>query len=117
MVPRTSLGWSAVWAGNLASCPIIAFTSTLLLAGVADALGQAPTRAELAALCKERMPCSLVAAKPAGPDAHGRALTVIELNLGKKNPDNTSGNELFDCAPYRREFWLRVAGVRSRGGS
>ncbi len=71
----------------------------------------AQTRPDIADLCKHGNPCSLVGTTPAGQDAQGRALTVIELNLGKKNPENTSGDERFDCRPYAREFWLRTAGV------
>jgi len=41
----------------------------------------------------------------------GRAITVIELNLGKKNPDNDGGDERFNCRPYAREFWVRTAGA------
>jgi hypothetical protein len=67
--------------------------------------------ADIADLCKQRTPCSLVAATPAGTDAQGRALTVVELNLGTKNPDNAGGDERFDCRPYLRELWLRVAGA------
>jgi hypothetical protein len=78
----------------------------IALPSAADAQG-----ADIAELCKRRSPCAVVEAKPAGRDTQGRALTVIELNLGKKNPENTSGDERFDCRPFRREFWLRVEGV------
>jgi hypothetical protein len=78
-------------------------------AGWDSAWGQAPT--DIAALCGSRSPCALVKATPAGADAQGRALTVVELDLGKKNPENTSGDRRFDCNPYRREFWLRTEGV------
>lgn len=81
----------------------------LLLLGAASAAAQA--RADIAAMCKERKPCSLVKATPAGKDAQGRALTVVEISLGPKNPDNGSSDERFNCRPYAREFWLRTAGV------
>ncbi len=80
----------------------------LLLAGVGTAAAQAP---DLAAMCKDRKPCTLVKITPAGADAQGRALSVVELNLGKKNPENDGGDERFNCRPYMREFWVRVAGV------
>ncbi len=88
-------------------CPL-GLASLAVIASVGTALAQAP---DIAAMCKDRKPCALVKASPAGADAQGRALTVIELNLGKKNPDNASGDERFDCNPYRREFWLRIAGI------
>ena len=59
----------------------------------------------VADLCTGRAPCSLVETKSAGKDAQGRALTVVEINLGEQNDDG------FKCRPYRREFWLRVDGV------
>lgn len=65
--------------------------------------------ADIGALCRQRQPCTLVTATPAGMDAQGRALTVIELNLGRKQ-DETRPHRA-ECEPYRREFWLRVAGV------
>ncbi len=65
----------------------------------------------IADVCKERKPCTLVKATPAGKDAQGHALTVVELNLGKKNPDNDSADERFNCRPYAREIWLRAAGA------
>lgn len=71
----------------------------------------AQTPPDIAALCADRKPCTLVKATPAGKDAQGRALAVVELNLGKKNPDNDSGDERFSCRPYAREFWVRIAGV------
>jgi hypothetical protein len=61
-------------------------------------------------MCKDREPCALVKATPAGQDARGRALTVIEINLGPKNPDNDGNDERFNCRPYGREFWVRTAG-------
>jgi len=81
----------------------------ILLAVPGTAASQAG--ADIAALCGARKPCELVAAKPAGKDAQGRALTVIELALDKKNPENSSGDDRFDCRPYRREFWVRIEGV------
>jgi len=81
----------------------------LLSLGATSAAAQAPT--DIAAMCKGRTPCSLVESTPAGNDAQGRALTVVELNLGPKNPDNDRDNERFNCRPYGREFWLQTAGV------
>jgi hypothetical protein len=85
---------------------LLAAAALFASAGVVSA--QAPG---LAAMCKDRKPCTLVKTTPAGADAQGRAIAVIELNLGKKNPENDGGNERFDCRPFMREFWVRVAGV------
>lgn len=77
-----------------------------IAAGIAvPAAGQTPPG--IAALCGDRKPCSLVSTKPAGKDSEGRALSVVELNLGVKSADNDGGK----CRPYLREFWVRVAGV------
>lgn len=60
---------------------------------------------DIALYCKDRKPCAIAETKPAGTDAQGRALTVVELNLGEDN-DGT-----FNCKPFRREFWIRTEGV------
>ncbi len=70
----------------------------------------AQTAADVAALCAKREPCRLVKHHPAGTDAGGNALTVTELNLGRKNPEDKSGNENFNCRPHRQEFWLTAPG-------
>lgn len=57
---------------------------------------------------QESQACSLAKTTPAGTDTQGRALSVVELNLGKKNPEEGGR----DCHPYAREFWLRVAGMK-----
>jgi hypothetical protein len=88
---------------------ILGFAVLLMAAGIGTAAAQA--RTDIAAMCKDRKPCTLVKATPAGTDAQGRALTVVELNLGTKNPDNDGGDERFNCRPYAQEYWLRVAGV------
>lgn len=82
------------------------FAALLILAFTASAAAQA--RTDIAGMCGARKPCTLVKATPAGKDAQGRALTVVELNLGPKNPDS---DEPATCRPYAREFWLRTAGV------
>jgi hypothetical protein len=86
---------------------------TMRMATVAVALvtlaGAAQAQTDIADLCKRRTPCGLVAATPAGKDAQGRVLTVIELNLGQKQDENRPHRS--ECDPYRREFWLRVDGV------
>jgi hypothetical protein len=84
--------------------------AALLLAASGNAHAQTIAPAELAALCNQRNPCSLAEAKSAGSDAAGRALTVIELSLGEANPDNPN----FRCRPYRREIWLKAAGLPPR---
>jgi hypothetical protein len=76
---------------------------SLALAAVTAAQAQSH-----AALCANRAPCKVASAKPAGADARGRALTVVELDLGTKNPDNE--HEAAQCRPFRREIWLAVAG-------
>src|SRR5688572_11509269 len=85
---------------------LLAAAAAFASAGTASA--QAPG---LAAMCKDRKPCTLVKTTPAGTDAQGRAISVIELNLGKKNPENDGGDERFNCRPFQREFWVRVAGM------
>jgi len=77
--------------------------AALVISAAAPALAQ--TGGDLAMLCNTRSPCAVVETKPAGKDAEGRALTVIELNVGADN------GEGFKCRPYRREFWVRVEGV------
>jgi hypothetical protein len=88
---------------------MLGFATLLLIASTGVAAGQA--RTDISEMCKGRKPCALVKATPAGADAQGRALTVVELNLGKKNPDSDSDDERFQCRPYGREFWVRIAGV------
>jgi hypothetical protein len=88
---------------------MLGFATLLLIASTGVAAGQA--RTDISEICKGRKPCALVKATPAGADAQGRALTVVELNLGKKNPDSDSDDERFQCRPYGREFWVRIAGV------
>jgi len=75
----------------------------LLLTGLpAAAFAQS---GDAALYCRDRKPCSIAEAKPAGKDAEGRALTVVELNLGEDN------DGAFKCKPFRREFWVRTEGV------
>jgi len=97
--------------GRVGAPPLLGLGLAALLLIASSGAAAAQTRADIAAMCKDRKPCSLVKATPAGNDAQGRALTVVELNLGKKNPDNDTGDERFDCRPYAREFWVRVAGA------
>lgn len=80
----------------------IAVAAGLIAAATVPAAAQVDA-ARVAELCAKRTPCALVAASAAGKDAQGRALTIVELNLGKKHPEE--GNS-FECRPYRREFWL-----------
>jgi hypothetical protein len=86
-----------------------AFLAALLLSSAADVAAQ---DADIAAACESRKPCALARRHVAGSDDGGRALAVIELNLGTKNPDNASGDARFDCKPYRREFWLVGRGIK-----
>jgi hypothetical protein len=87
---------------------LVLLAAAAVSAGAGTALAQVR---DLAAMCKDRKPCTLVKTTPAGADAQGRAISVIELNLGKKNPENDGGHERFDCRPYKREFWVRIAGM------
>jgi hypothetical protein len=97
--------------GRVGDPPLRILGAASLLIFTSAAVASAQGRTDIATLCKDRKPCTLVKPTPAGKDAQGRALTVIELNLGPKNPDNDGGNERFNCRPYGREFWVRTAGV------
>ncbi|MCW5771597.1 MAG: hypothetical protein KIT16_08185 [Rhodospirillaceae bacterium] len=77
------------------------FATMALFAG-----SSAAQTADIADLCKQQRPCTLVKTTPAGTDAQGRKLTIVELNLGEKSADDPE----LKCRPYRREFWLRVEG-------
>jgi hypothetical protein len=96
-------------SGGNTGLRVLCLATLLALASFGTAPAQ--TRTDVAALCKDRKPCTLVKATPAGKDAQGRALTVVELNLGPKNPENDGGDERFNCRPYAREFWVRTAGI------
>lgn len=96
--------------GRVGDPPLRAIRLALVIIASAGS-ASAQTRPDIAAMCGDRKPCTLVKATPAGKDAQGRALAVVELNLGKKNPDNDGGDERFNCRPYAREFWVRIAGV------
>lgn len=85
-----------------------AATAFAILTTAAAGTGRAETRSDIPVLCNGRAPCAIVKSTPAGKDAEGRALTVVEINLGPKNPD---GGEPATCRPYAREFWLRTEGV------
>jgi hypothetical protein len=88
----------AIW---LATGPALAETSKV-------------PRALIARLCAARKPCKLVSVEAAGRIRGGRAITVIELSLGKRHPDKAVRNPRFGCKPYRREFWLISPGVPLR---
>lgn len=99
-------------AGGRVGDPPLRILGAAVLFTVANAaVAAAQARTDVAPMCKDRKPCSLVAATPAGKDAQGRALIVVELNLGPKNPDNDASDERFNCRPYAREFWLWTAGA------
>ncbi len=108
MIRRLSRGGAVRRVGD-PPLRILCLALLPIVAGIDPAAAQA--RTDIATMCKDRKPCALVNATPAGKDAQGRALTVVELNLGPKNPDNDGGDERFNCRPYAREFWLRIAGV------
>lgn len=95
-------------AGGDGSLPLLQFGMAVLLCLGGTVAAAAQDRTDIAAMCGARKPCTLVQATPAGNDAQGRALTVVEIDLGSKNPD---GDGPTACRPYAREFWLRTAGV------
>ena len=63
-----------------------------------------------AQLCRGRVPCKVAKVYPAGKTRNGQPIRVIELNIGRKNPDGGPG-----CRPFRREIW-RVIGPANRVG-
>jgi hypothetical protein len=93
-----TLAAAAVW---LASMPALAQSGKV-------------SQALVKSLCAGRKPCKLEAVEPAGKNAAGRPITVIELNLGKQPRGRTVSNPRFGCRPYRREFWLVSPGIPQR---
>ena len=87
--------------------------ATVLLAGAlleaAPALATRPLKAQL---CRGRVPCEIAKTYNASPTVKGVQVRIIELNLGKKNPEEGGR----DCRPFRREFW-RVVGPANRVGA
>jgi len=65
-------------------------------------------------LCAGRKPCRLANVEPAGRNAGGRPITVIELDLGRQPRGRTVANPRFGCKPYRREYWLVSPGIPQR---
>lgn len=97
--------------GRVGDPPLYILGLAAIFLAASTGVTAAQARTDIAAMCKDRKPCTLVKATPAGKDGQGRALTVVELNLGEKNPENDSGDERFNCRPHAQEFWLRTAGV------
>lgn len=61
-------------------------------------------------LCQGRTPCSIAKVYPADPTVTAQPVRIIELNLGRRNPEDG----MPPCRPFRREFW-RVVGPGNRG--
>lgn len=83
-----------------------ALRSLAVAASLAFAAGGARGEAPAATLCAGHKTCRVVQTTPAGLDAQGRRLAVIELDIGRE----TGGG--LACLPYRREFWLTTTGAR-----